>query len=1105
MGVHGLWDIVGPAARPVRLEGLNKKRLAVDASIWIYQFLKAVRDSEGNQLRNSHIVGFYRRICKILFFGIQPVFVFDGGAPVLKRQTISKRKQRREGKRETAKQTAQKLLAQQLQKIAEQKVSGSPQKNQQQQSRSSPSKTTRREVPIEDLQYQEYYEDNNYFDGQQSQPTSKPVPKTEEKESKMFRRQDDYHLPTIDGFKVDKDDKRMITDYEYDRLVTDSGDLLDGVDLDRIDPQSAEFAALPLETQYIALSHLRLRSRLRMGYTKEQLETLFPRSIDFSKFQIQMVQKRNYLTQRLMNVTGMDNDSSETKARRIAGDKDRAYEIQKNDSGWTLSILGDDKKGQDSQNAINLDPHDEDDDDEDEELGSDIEWENVTNVTPVEPTNHSMRSFMDPSIHSEPIFVANSDDEEEERKALKDDENDDATMATIRSLYEYAAENNKKDKSVVVAESQLTEEEQLEQMEQDELRQAIEKSKQDLMRMQNKEINGSDSGLTNNVDEEKEPPIILSKESFKDGLDNSMFSGFSMSNSLLMPNKSSSYKPKKTVSFDFTESINISDQKSDDNDVVEIVEEKQKPKPQPMPLWFEKKAVPENHLYGGIGYTSTNTYRVQTDDEKAGLISFNDLDDYLEVEEKEEDHDQNDVQITGAVDNIVDDDVIEIPDDEKRKNDKQAVDSDDISDINESDLEEVVIHDEQPDTSVKVKEVQQKSTTTNEAMPELPTTNAAPTEPATATATATTAANILTGKQPNSITLDDYEFSEDEEEELETNLQNEEVAYEKFVDSINTQKKSNNSNKGSFWSMDDEVKLQEELSKQKRDSDEVTIRMVHDVQDLLSRFGIPFITAPMEAEAQCAELFRLGLVDGIITDDSDCFLFGGDRIYKNMFKEKNFVECYQLDDIERDLGLTRTNMIELAMLLGSDYTEGLKGIGKVTAMEILADFKNLTNFRDWWIEYQNGNIDISKESTLRKKLRKSLNKSSLYLSTDFPDKFVNEAYMRPEVDHDKTEFKWGYPNLDRLRTFLMFNVGWNQSKIDESLLPVIKSLNKPQTTIEEFFPIELIKHRRDLMLGKRLKDATSKLKNTSSSSSSPTPTSNSTDSSKRPLRKKQKR
>src|SRR5271168_5191477 len=118
MGVTGLWPIVQPCARPIKLETLNRKRLAVDASIWIYQFLKAVRDKEGNALRNSHVVGFFRRICKLLFFGIKPVFVFDGGAPALKRQTLANRVRRREGRKEDASRTAGKMLALQMRRRA---------------------------------------------------------------------------------------------------------------------------------------------------------------------------------------------------------------------------------------------------------------------------------------------------------------------------------------------------------------------------------------------------------------------------------------------------------------------------------------------------------------------------------------------------------------------------------------------------------------------------------------------------------------------------------------------------------------------------------------------------------------------------------------------------------------------------------------------------------------------------------------------------------------------------------------------------------------------------------------------------------------------------
>ena len=139
---------------------------------------------------------------------------------------------------------------------------------------------------------------------------------------------------------------------------------------------------------------------------------------------------------------------------------------------------------------------------------------------------------------------------------------------------------------------------------------------------------------------------------------------------------------------------------------------------------------------------------------------------------------------------------------------------------------------------------------------------------------------------------------------------------------------------------------------------------------MLRLFGIPYITAPMEAEAQCAELVQLGLVDGIITDDSDVFLFGGIRVFKNMFNQSKTVECFLLHDLARELGLDRDKLVRLAYLLGSDYVNGLPGVGPVVAMELLSEFPGvdgLHKFREWWLKVQTGR---DKESDTSSKFRK---------------------------------------------------------------------------------------------------------------------------------------
>lgn len=139
---------------------------------------------------------------------------------------------------------------------------------------------------------------------------------------------------------------------------------------------------------------------------------------------------------------------------------------------------------------------------------------------------------------------------------------------------------------------------------------------------------------------------------------------------------------------------------------------------------------------------------------------------------------------------------------------------------------------------------------------------------------------------------------------------------------------------------------------------------------MLRLFGIPYITAPMEAEAQCAELVTLGLVDGVITDDSDVFLFGAERVYKNMFNQSKTVECFLLSDLSRELGLERDVLIRLAYLLGSDYVNGLPGVGPVVAMELLKEFPGkdgLHRFKDWWTKVQMGKDDEKETDTKFKK------------------------------------------------------------------------------------------------------------------------------------------
>ena len=73
-----------------------------------------MRDESGEMMWNAHILGSLRRILKMLFHGIRPVFVFDGATPEIKMREVKERRDRRERGNVNVKRTAKRLLVEAL-------------------------------------------------------------------------------------------------------------------------------------------------------------------------------------------------------------------------------------------------------------------------------------------------------------------------------------------------------------------------------------------------------------------------------------------------------------------------------------------------------------------------------------------------------------------------------------------------------------------------------------------------------------------------------------------------------------------------------------------------------------------------------------------------------------------------------------------------------------------------------------------------------------------------------------------------------------------------------------------------------------------------------
>lgn len=107
MGIHGLTKLISDhapdAIKEHKMENYFGRKIAIDASMSIYQFLIAVRQGGGEgQLTNdagevtSHITGMFYRTIRMMEAGLKPVFVFDGKPPTMKSGQLAKRKERQQ-------------------------------------------------------------------------------------------------------------------------------------------------------------------------------------------------------------------------------------------------------------------------------------------------------------------------------------------------------------------------------------------------------------------------------------------------------------------------------------------------------------------------------------------------------------------------------------------------------------------------------------------------------------------------------------------------------------------------------------------------------------------------------------------------------------------------------------------------------------------------------------------------------------------------------------------------------------------------------------------------------------------------------------------------
>ena len=188
--------------------------------------------------------------------------------------------------------------------------------------------------------------------------------------------------------------------------------------------------------------------------------------------------------------------------------------------------------------------------------------------------------------------------------------------------------------------------------------------------------------------------------------------------------------------------------------------------------------------------------------------------------------------------------------------------------------------------------------------------------------------------------------------------------------------------------------------------------MQEDARKVLTLLGIPYVQAPEEGEAQAAHMASHEDVWAANSRDYDSVLFGSPRLVRYVtISGQEFLpskgiarplipELIQLQDLLESLGISREQLIDLAILVGNDFNEGLHGVGPKTALKLIKEHGKLEELPD---SYKN------------------------QLPANFEE--VRALFLNPHVTDDyKVEFT--RLDSDGLRKFLCEERGFSPDRVE---------------------------------------------------------------------------
>jgi len=193
--------------------------------------------------------------------------------------------------------------------------------------------------------------------------------------------------------------------------------------------------------------------------------------------------------------------------------------------------------------------------------------------------------------------------------------------------------------------------------------------------------------------------------------------------------------------------------------------------------------------------------------------------------------------------------------------------------------------------------------------------------------------------------------------------------------------------------------------------------VIHETtRELLGLLDVPVIEAPAEGEAQASHMALRGDVDYVGSEDYDTLLFGAPYTLRQLTSKGN-PELMDLEATLAEHDITREQLVDVAILCGTDFNEGLSGVGPKTALSEIREHGDLwavLDAREAYIEH----ADRVRE---------------LFLDPPVTDEYDFETSISPDIDAARAYVvdEWGVAADEVARGFERIESSLVQTGLDD--------------------------------------------------------------------------